>query len=741
MKKFILFLSFVLLISCKHRNNGSDMVNQVSVYFNSNSKMGKVIAKVDNKEIQSGAFIGVGKTISFKASFEDGYCVDYWKINEEDKYSGQQEIDIKLENNLNVSLYFKSTSNLCQLLYSFNENEGQLLVQKEANGKKESIKSGSFIERDSKLFFEAKPKDNFYLAGWKLNGKKVNGINSKYELDIKENASIAVVFSNIKYEDYFAFFNINSPITVPCKVDDSKRITITNSFAIAKYELTYDIWYETYKWAIENGYTFANVGIAGSKGGNLAKSKNSLNSNILSEFEFGDERLRQPVTRISWRDAIVWCNAYSEKLSLEPSYKYNGKVIKDATLKTDGVHFDVDFVNTEKVKSHGYRLPYTEEWEAAARFSLENKNVVVQNGQAVNAMINGKLVYFTKGDSASGAKKDYTDIEECKMLAWFDMNSSKVHDNGSQTNVVAVKNANDLGLFDMSGNVYEFVTARNENIDLNNCILRGGAYNFGNQDLQIGKYLSISLDSKNDFTGFRLAKNVGVIHDEKMQVEKVVINNMEYINNAASNWKDLVSLESGKEEILIKEDDFNIAIYTKTPKEFEVELMVDDVATEVLKGSSGVFEKKGISVSEKFKTIKIKLSKNGYVEKNYIFKVKNNSNAISIPKSLRIKKLFLSKGTTRPYHWIEPSSNGIDYNVEIDEDDTGVDFHLWILGEEKEAVFRIKTMNETINTKANGKERLLSGRFPFETKCRSFVILLMYNGQQFEYNLNICVTD
>ena len=38
------------------------------------------------------------------------------------------------------------------------------------------------------------------------------------------------------------------------------------SFYIGKYDVTYELWYVVYQWAIANGYTFINAGQEGSTG-------------------------------------------------------------------------------------------------------------------------------------------------------------------------------------------------------------------------------------------------------------------------------------------------------------------------------------------------------------------------------------------------------------------------------------------------------------------------------------------
>ena len=749
MKKLLfLFFACALAFSCKHdeknspsQNNSS---NQFVLSFMTDSTLGELIVRVDKKQIKSGTFVSSGKTASFEAKAKDGYCVDYWKINEKDEYKGQEKIDIKIENHTNVFLYFKVKPKVCKLTYSFNENEGSVVAQKEDEGNTMPVESGASINEGTKIIFEATPKDDFSIAGWSLNGKPVNDLNSRYEFEITEDSLVKIDFSNLKYEDddYFVSFRIESPITIPIKFDDSKKATITNSFAIAKYELTYNIWYKTYMWAIENGYTFANAGIAGSKGVEPTDAENGATnkSPIPAHLEVGDERQRQPVTKISWRDAIVWCNAHSEKNGLQACYKHNGQIIKDATLKSDGTHFDTDFIDTEKVTENGYRLPYSDEWEAAARFALTQENAVTESGTALTATINGKLAYFTKGDSASGAKKNHSDVDECKRVAWFDMNSGEGYGDKGQTHVVATKDANDLGLFDMAGNIYELVTEKytGDPSDPNKRIRRGGAWWFNSEGLRIGSRLSAPVNAKNDFVGFRLVKNIGEVKPAEFKVAKIVIGKTEYLKQALFGGKALSHLESGNEEVLISDDKIDIAIYMEKPKELKVELTIDSGSPEELQGIDGTFEKKNIAITETFKTFSITLSKDGYSEKRYSFKAKKNT-APTIPENLKIKKFFASAAMTKPSKTITATNNGLDYNVEVSADAAEGEVYLWILGEEREAKFRLKGASESSAKEANGNDRYEISPLPKKNETKTFVIVMSYDGEEFEYNLNVTV--
>ena len=252
-------------------------------------------------------------------------------------------------------------------------------------------------------------------------------------------------------------------------------------YKLGKTEVPYKLWKEVYDWAIQpaNGYKFANAGVKGKDGS-------------------GSEE--EPVTKVSWRDCIVWCNAYTQKIKGEGECVYRKKddhtvVLKDAT---DGDACDNASADMRK---KGYRLPTEAEWEYAARW---------QGSDNTNADKYGE-VWLTKLNSASGAKADWNNADETKAVAWYGDNSD------SKTHPAGEKRKNALGLHDMSGNVWEWCFDWYDNIEAGDVtdpqgaasgsvrVVRGGSWEDDAGNCVVGLRNYFYPVSSNGNLGFRVA--------------------------------------------------------------------------------------------------------------------------------------------------------------------------------------------------------------------------------------------
>ncbi|NLI08371.1 MAG: formylglycine-generating enzyme family protein [Thermotogaceae bacterium] len=192
----------------------------------------------------------------------------------------------------------------------------------------------------------------------------------------------------------------------------------------------------------------------------------------------GWERGQRPAINISWWDAIAYCNWLSEREGLPVAYRLKGDLAEGQLLNANGN------VTTDITKVVGYRLPTEAEWEYAAR----------------------------GGKKSRGYKYSGSDNED--NVAWYNSNS------GSRTQEVGKKAPNELGIYDMSGNVWEWCsdwydrgyyskspTANPYNSTTgSNRVIRGGSCYDGASNTRVAARSSSTPTNTRYALGFRIAR-------------------------------------------------------------------------------------------------------------------------------------------------------------------------------------------------------------------------------------------
>lgn len=244
--------------------------------------------------------------------------------------------------------------------------------------------------------------------------------------------------------------------------DDERPVhsVLVNSFSISKYETTVG----EFRAFMENTDYKTTAEINGGSWGYEYKWRKI--SDLNWQNPYFDQTKEHPVTCISWYDAIAYCNWMSKEDGLTPVYSTYGENV------------------TWNREANGYRLPTEAEWEYAAR--------------------GGKL---SKGYTHSGGST-------MKDLGWYKQNSN------GQTNLVGSKKANELGIHDMSGNVWEWCWdwkgkyQSGSQIDIggpasgSGRIVRGGSYHSLGAFCRSTNRVIYKQLRRNNYTGFRVVRTL-----------------------------------------------------------------------------------------------------------------------------------------------------------------------------------------------------------------------------------------
>jgi formylglycine-generating enzyme required for sulfatase activity len=203
-----------------------------------------------------------------------------------------------------------------------------------------------------------------------------------------------------------------------------------------------------------------------------AQGKNMLDETVIKRPGWGWAG-DNPVVFVSWYDAVQYANWLSAQRGLTPAY-----TIDQEQQDTDNINTStadpLKWTVTLRENANGYRLPRSAEWEYAA---LGGPNQ-------------------TSFDYAGSNRPD--------EVAWYGANSQK------RTRAVATKKPNSLGLYDLTGNAWEWCWEWDAESFGRSRVVRGGGWGNLESTIRVGDAGKRTPGSQADMYGFRVAGAAGI---------------------------------------------------------------------------------------------------------------------------------------------------------------------------------------------------------------------------------------
>jgi len=182
---------------------------------------------------------------------------------------------------------------------------------------------------------------------------------------------------------------------------------------------------------------------------------------VFGKKHFTLDELYYPVFEVTWYDSIKFCNKLSLLLKYSPYYHIKKNYNPVNWRKGD---IECDF------ESDGFRLPTEAEWGFAAK-----------GGNRTHKFI-------------------YSGSDDPDEVAWYNTNSRR------KLQKVAQKKPNEIGLYDMSGNVWEWCWDKYK--DTERRVLRGGAFFHSEDQATIHSIGHAMPDNPGMTNGFRIVRSI-----------------------------------------------------------------------------------------------------------------------------------------------------------------------------------------------------------------------------------------